>query len=119
MITFLYSGIPEELPISKNGLAYKWDDGFGVVYFSVSQSGDTLICHIMASRKARNRIRIASLQFTNYLFSTYPCANKVVAHAFKSSVKNMCKKIGMEMILSVPKSKNCKSFEIWARFRHG
>lgn len=108
MITQLWN--PEEaielnIPRSKSSLFYSFQDEGRRVFFSVSQFGDTLVCHVAADRKGKRVLRKAIKQAAQYFFMTFPSANQIVSHSYMRSMKNMTRKCGFELLLTVPSEK--------------
>lgn len=108
MITQLWN--PEEaedlgIPCSSASLFYRWQSEGRSVFFSIAQMGDSLICHVAADRKGKRALRTAINQMAQYFFMTFPEAKQIISHSYMNSMKNMTKKCGFELLLSVESEK--------------
>lgn len=108
MITQLWD--PEDahelnIPYSKHSLYYAFQDEGKRVFFAVSQIGDSLVCHVAADRKGKRILRKAINQAAQYFFMTFPTINQIVSHSYMKSMKNMTRKCGFELLLTVESEK--------------
>ncbi len=84
-----------EIPHDENHNFFSWD---GLVFFSATQRGDTLDCHVAAKGRNKRFLREAINQFCDYSFAVYPWCVKIAACVKLKSVKNLCLNCGFEKI---------------------
>lgn len=105
MITQMWDPTPAmELGIPHNDLSlfYMYQSEGKIAYISITQMGDSLVCHVAADRKGKRILRTAIKQCAQYFFMTYPHIKQLVSHSYMKSMKNMTRKCGFEHILTVP-----------------
>lgn len=105
MITQMFDPTPAlelGIPHSEFSLFYMYQREGKIVYVSITQMGDSLICHIAAERKGKQILRIAIKQLAQYLFMTFPAIKQLISHSYMKSMKNMTRKCGFELMLTVP-----------------
>lgn len=125
MITQLYDkdsiekAISTNIPYTKSSIFFKWEQEGAIMYSAVNQRGDVLECHVSAiDRKSKVKLRTAINQMCQFLFMTFPCANRIVSYSFKNSMKNMAKRCGFKLVATVDDDKaEGGKFEILMRYR--
>lgn len=81
------------IPHDNNHIFFSWD---GLVFFSATQRGDAMECHLSSTRTGKRWLRVAVNQFCEYVFSTYTWCGKITACVKIKSVKNLCLNCGFE-----------------------
>lgn len=89
------------IPHSEYSRFFMYQDKGRRVFISISQMGDTLVCHVAADRKGKRILRKAILQTAQYLFMTYPKIKQLVSHSYMNSMKNLTRKCGFEFLMAV------------------
>jgi hypothetical protein len=90
------TGYREGIYADENYRVYKWDRPDCAVYFSSTQKGEAIYCHLASDRAGLRHLKTAIADYERFLFDQFPWCRMIIVTISRPSIMRLVDKCGFK-----------------------